>query len=141
MLVTDEALYVIRQWVEKAENDYITAVHTLKLGKKCPTDTVCFHTQQCVEKYLKSLLIFEDEDIRKTHDIGLLISLLSPRHRPKLTVEEQRLLTGFAIFTRYPGDYEPISLKQAREAVAMARRVRKQVRALLPPASLKLERD
>ena len=37
---------VLREWLQKAENDLVTAAHTLKLGKDCPTDTVCFHAQQ-----------------------------------------------------------------------------------------------
>ena len=41
---------VLRQWIEKAENDLLNAAHALKLGKRCPTDTVCYHAQQCVEK-------------------------------------------------------------------------------------------
>jgi HEPN domain-containing protein len=48
----------IRQMVErigKAENDLKTAAQTLKLGTDCPTDTVCFHAQQCVEKCLKKI--------------------------------------------------------------------------------------
>jgi HEPN domain-containing protein len=47
---------VVSEWVAKAENDLTNAAHTLKLGKACPTDTVCFHAQQVVEKYLKALL-------------------------------------------------------------------------------------
>lgn len=41
---------VAAEWVQKAENDLRAAAHTLKLGRKCPTDTVCFHAQQCAEK-------------------------------------------------------------------------------------------
>jgi HEPN domain-containing protein len=39
---------VVSEWVAKAENDLKTAAHTLRLGKECPTDTVCFHAQQVV---------------------------------------------------------------------------------------------
>jgi HEPN domain-containing protein len=49
---------VVREWVDKAENDLKNAAHTLKMGEKCPTDTVCFHAQQCVEKYLKAFLVY-----------------------------------------------------------------------------------
>jgi len=45
----DTLLAVVREWVVKAENDLKTAAHTLKLKEECPTDTVCFHAQQCVE--------------------------------------------------------------------------------------------
>jgi HEPN domain-containing protein len=40
---------VVREWVDKAQNDLTTAEHTLGLGERTPTDTVCFHAQQCVE--------------------------------------------------------------------------------------------
>ena len=46
----NKVLTVISEWGIKAENDLTTAAHTLKLGGDCPTDTVCFHAQQCVDK-------------------------------------------------------------------------------------------
>jgi len=137
MLANTETLRVIRQWVEKAENDLKNAAHTLKLGSECPTDTVCFHAQQCVEKYLKALLVFEHKDVSKTHHISELMRLLPATLRPDLSPQDQELLTDYAVSTRYPGDYELIPLAEARRAVRIARRVRKQVRALLPPTSLK----
>lgn len=137
MPVNAETLRVIRQWVEKAENDLKTAAHTLKLGAACPTDTVCFHAQQCVEKYLKALLVFEGKDVSKTHHISELMRKLPATIRPDLSPPEQELLTDYAVSTRYPGDYEAIPLAEARRAVQIARRIRQQVRACLPPASLK----
>ncbi len=134
---TDEIVGVVRQWVQKAENDLKTATHTLKLGAECPTDAVCFHSQPCVEKYLKALLTFEKIDFAQTHHIGALISLLPGTIRPDLTPEEQVLLTDYAVSTRYPADLEPIPLSEARRAVQIARRVRRQIRQWLPPAGLK----
>jgi HEPN domain-containing protein len=46
----DALLSVDRQWIQKAENDLKNATYTLQMGEDCPTDTVCFHAQQCVEK-------------------------------------------------------------------------------------------
>ena len=48
---------VVAEWVLKAEDDLKNAVHTLKLGRTGPIDTVCFHAQQCAEKYLKAYLV------------------------------------------------------------------------------------
>lgn len=56
MSEADEILAIARDWVQKAENDLKNAAHTLRMGKACPTDTVCFHAQQCVEKSLLSKL-------------------------------------------------------------------------------------
>jgi HEPN domain-containing protein len=135
MLEIDPVLHVVRQWVQKAENDLTTAAHTLKLGKQTPTDTVCFHAQQCVEKYLKALLVAQEIDFARTHHIDALLVLLPARLRPELTVKEQVLLTDYAVSTRYPGDYEEIPLDQAKRAVRIARRVRSQVRRHLPKAT------
>lgn len=104
----------------------------LGAGEECPADTVVFHAQQCAEKYLKAFLAFESIDFPKSHDLGVLIALLPARAVIKLSVEEQRRLTSYATVTRYPGEYEPVTLSEARRAVTLARRVRKQVRALLP---------
>jgi len=43
--------------------------HTLMLDENCPYDTICFHAQQCVEKYLKALLTSTHTDFPKTHDL------------------------------------------------------------------------
>jgi hypothetical protein len=34
---------VAAEWVARAEDDLKNAAHTLKLGRTCPTGTVCFH--------------------------------------------------------------------------------------------------
>jgi HEPN domain-containing protein len=132
MSEANEVLVIARDWVQKGENDLKNATHTLGMRKDCPTDTVCFHAQQCVEKYLKAFLVLKRIDFPKTHDIKELIALLPSKFRPKLTPEEQRRLTDYATVTRYPGDYEPISLAETRRAVKIARRVRNEMRKLLP---------
>jgi HEPN domain-containing protein len=137
MFETDEILIVAREWVEKADNDLKNASYTLKMGEDCPTDTVCFHAQQCVEKYLKAFLVLKDIDFTKTHDIKELVVLLPANSRPKMTPEEQRRLTDYATVSRYPGDYEPIPLAEARRAVKIARRVRNEIRTLFPKRFLR----
>jgi len=134
--IDDETAAVVREWVQKAENDLKTASHTLKLGADCPTDMVCFHVQQCVEKYIKALLIFHGIDFARIHHIGALLALLPAQIHLDLTPEEQERLTDYAVTTRYPGDYDPIPLTEAQQAVQIARRVRSQVRRRLPKAAL-----
>ena len=136
MTGVERVIAVVREWVEKVENDLKNAVHTLEMGEECPTDTVCFHAQQCVEKYLKALLTVRDLDSPRSHDIEKLMALLPEEAEMTLSVEEPRRLTDYATVTRYPGDYEPISLKEAREAVSMARRARGEIRQLLPRKAL-----
>jgi len=49
----ERILQVVHERVVKAGNDLKNATHTLTLGAECPTDTVCFHAQQCIEKSIK----------------------------------------------------------------------------------------
>jgi HEPN domain-containing protein len=128
----DEVLVVAHQWVAKAESDLRNAAHTVKLKTDCPTDTVCFHVQQCVEKYLKALLVLNGIDFSRTHQISMLWTLVPAQVRPALTQTEQDRLTEYAVTTRYPGDYDPISREEAQDAVRLARRLRNEVRRRLP---------
>jgi HEPN domain-containing protein len=131
---------VAAEWVAKAEEDLKTAAQVLKLGEGCPTAAVCFHAQQCAEKYLKAYLVFRGTAFPKTHEIEDLVARMPERDRPALTVEEQALLTEYAVGPRYPG-WRDVPLGEARRAVALARRVRKHVRSLLPKEALRPRRD
>jgi len=136
MSAPERVFAIAGDWVRKAENDLMNAVHTLKLGARGPTDTVCFHAQQCIEKYLKALLVLRAIDFPKTHDLEKLVSLLPATARAGLIAEEQAKLTEYATGTRYPG-WGEIPLVEARRAVAVARRVRGVIRRALPREALR----
>jgi HEPN domain-containing protein len=76
------------------------------------------------EKYIKALLTFRGDDFPKIYDVEELLALAGLSDRVGITVEEQRLLTDYATVTRCPGDYEPVTVTEARRAVSLARRVR-----------------
>ena len=132
----EQILIVVREWVAKAESDLLTATHTLKLGERCPTGAVCFHAQQCAEKYFKALLVADGKAPPKTHSIHLLMQSLPAPKRPPLTSEDEETLTHHSVALRYPGVPDP-TLAEARRAVALARRVRRGVRGLLPRRALR----
>ena len=115
-------------WIEKAESDLENATLVLRAGRERPLETVAFHAQQCTEKYLKALLVFQGIDFPKIHDIERLLALAQLGDRVSLSVEEQRLLTDYGTLTRCPADYEPVTFAEARRAVTWARRVRTAVR-------------
>jgi len=71
-----EVATIVRRWVEKAENDLRTADYVLGMEQDCPTDVVCFHCQQCAEKYPKALLVSFGIAFPKTHDLVVLVNLL-----------------------------------------------------------------
>lgn len=69
--------------------------------------------------------------------IGELVRLIPQDGRPEISPEEQERLTDYAAATRYPGLYEAISLAEARDAVKLARRIRRDIRNLLPKEAQK----
>jgi HEPN domain-containing protein len=136
MRADEKVLEVVREWARKADNDLRNASYTLTMPKDCPTDTVCFHAQQCVEKYLKAMLTLLEIDYHQTHSVDMLLMLIPSEKRPMLSTEEQDRLTEYATVTRYPGDYDPIPLTEAEQAVSIAHRVRDDTRSMLPANAL-----
>jgi HEPN domain-containing protein len=116
---------VVRGWISKAENDLKTA--QIILNSDGPTDTAVFHAQQCAEKYLKAYLTFAGTDFPKTHDIGELTARAA-NLSTGLTPKDCQILTKYAVTTRYPDEYEPISISEGRRALRLTRKVRAAVR-------------
>lgn len=120
------------RWIDKAEHDLLAAEHTIQLAPSGLTDIVCFHCQQCAEKYLKALLVFLSIQFPKTHDLRILLDLVPSQVSLNLSRTRVIPLNRYVIEGRYPGDWEPITLEEAQEALMMAREVRAAVRAQLP---------
>ena len=68
------------EWVEKAEEDWDVALLTLSSRPTKAYNAICFHAQQCAEKYLKGQLQEEGVAFHKTHDLISLLDLLLPSH-------------------------------------------------------------
>jgi HEPN domain-containing protein len=47
---------LFQEWIKKAQNDLESA--KILYREKGPTDSLCFHCQQAVEKHLKAFLVF-----------------------------------------------------------------------------------
>lgn len=103
MSVPPETLRVVRQWVEKAEEDLTNAEYTLTLREKCPLGTVCFHAQQCAEKYLKALLTLHAVPFPKTHDLPELLLGIPQSVGVRLRPTDVAVLNRYSIEGRYPG--------------------------------------
>ena len=134
-----ERIAGVRRWAEKAEHDLLAAEHDMQLAERGLTDVVCFHCQQCAEKYLKALLILHGVHFPKTHDLRLLMELIPDQVGFRLTKPEVVPLNRYAIEGRYPGEWEPIGVEEARMAITMARGIRDEARRLLPAEAYKDE--
>lgn len=102
----------------------------LRVRKSPAPSAICFHAQQCVEKYFKARLCSLDLPIPRSHD---LVALL---HAVKLVNPEWMLfepacktLNRYAVSFRYPG--ESAGRAEARTAVKHARLIRDTIRSAL----------
>jgi len=120
------------QWLEKAEGDLFSAEDLLGLpDSRCRFDVVCFHAQQCAEKSLKAILVFNGIPFEKIHDLGELLELCAKDPEIIRELDEIDTLTPYAVEGRYPGEWEPFDRAKAEEAVELARKVHKAVRSRL----------
>lgn len=121
---------VTEEWVDKAEGDWTVAGREMRARKSPNYDAVCFHAQQCAEKYLKAQLQEEGIPVPKTHDLGKLLDLLLPAH--SLWAAARTALDTLSIYAvdfRYPG--ETADKEEAREAVKLCQTVRATIRGSL----------
>lgn len=111
----------VAEWKHKAENDLRTAEIVLQ-SRDPPTDTICFHAQQCAEKYLKSYLTFKDTPVEKTHDLTRINNICIRIDTDFEDLSDgAELLSGYAVEIRYPGDFYEYSINEAEEAVRVAK--------------------
>lgn len=122
---------LVRQWVQKAEQDFALAEHLLSENTGFLA-AAGFHWQQACEKFLKALLVARQIEFPKTHDLDELLDLIATAE-PGLADElrEASRLTPYGVEIRYPGDYPEMGLGDAREASRLAGMVRDRVRAKL----------
>ncbi|HPM02163.1 MAG TPA: HEPN domain-containing protein [Candidatus Cloacimonadota bacterium] len=112
---------LVQNWFKKAESDLQNAEIIIKsLSDFKPLDTVCFHCQQAVEKYLKGFLIFLEIDFPKTHNIEVLIDLLSEKYPDIEQFESAVILSKYAVELRYPDDYYMPDIEETNEAISIA---------------------
>ena len=116
---------VTSEWVEKAEADWRAAQREFNAAVDSSPDIVCFHAQQCVEKYLKARLIESGLVAPRTHNLLALLALVTPT-APGLAGFTARLsrMAAHAVEIRYPGS--DATAAEAQEAVATASAVRAQ---------------
>ncbi|MCC6575381.1 MAG: HEPN domain-containing protein [Planctomycetes bacterium] len=121
---------ITQEWVDKAEGDWVTASREYRAKKQPNHDATCFHGQQCIERYLKAILIERGTPFPKMHDLNELQKLFQPADLA-LAAESSNFkrIGDFAVAVRYPG---PLMRKpDAAFALLICARVRKHCRKLL----------
>ena len=118
-----------KEWVNKAEKDFQVAKREFA-AKPPEYDAVCFHSQQCVEKYMKAVLQENNIFFEKTHDLDVLLEKCKA-FIPGLASLKQELveLSSFAVEIRYPG--AEATGEEAEKYLSVAEAVRKIIRTYL----------
>lgn len=112
-----------KDWLEKGSHDLEDAKRLLKNGGY--TDTICFHCQQAVEKYLKGYLISKGINPRNIHHLEELTKDCAKFNKRFLKfLDKSLILTRYYIETRYP-PLVPIEYtkEEAAEAVKMTEQI------------------
>ncbi|MCK4309226.1 MAG: HEPN domain-containing protein [Candidatus Atribacteria bacterium] len=111
---------IILNWLKRARS----SLERAKIGKVSQGilyEDLCFDAQQTVEKSLKAILVKLNQSFPKTHSIGILLKLIEEAgvEIPE-NINQAKLLTAYAVDTRYPGDYEPVNKEEYKEALKIA---------------------
>lgn len=118
----------LRDWIEKADHDLGTAI---VIHQHIPdySDTLAFHCQQAVEKYIKCLLEKHSIQFRRSHDLRYLLDLLDEAIPIDSELYERSMkLNAFSIEIRYPNFTLEISEDDRNTAILIAKEFRELLR-------------
>lgn len=112
----------LREWIGKAEGDFFSALREYRARKNVNHDSTCFHAQQCVEKYLKAVLVDLGLSFPKTHDLLSLLTLCLSHHALwQAWHDEVEWLSQYAVLFRYPG--ESATHADAKKAIRIMKKL------------------
>ncbi|TWT46257.1 HEPN domain protein [Phycisphaerae bacterium RAS1] len=119
-----------REWIAKAEEDFAVARREMRTRTHPAFGAICFHAQQCAEKYLKARLCESGTPIERTHDLAKLLAELAKSDAGLgLLAPAADGLTSFGVKYRYPG--ATASRADARGALRAATLIREAMRMKL----------
>jgi HEPN domain-containing protein len=109
-----------REWLNRANSNLAQAKAR---DPGVYLEDLCFNAQQAAEKALKALLLHRRVRFPFVHDIGELLRHLEESGQiVSEEIWEAEQLTDYAVETRYPGSFEPVTEEEYQEALALAAR-------------------
>lgn len=93
---------IAQEWFKMADIDFDSANFLLAM-KPVPFEIICYHCQQCVEKYLKGYIALNGGQILKTHDLFILNKECANFQNEFNEIENECMeLTDYGVQVRYP---------------------------------------
>jgi len=93
----------LKGWLAKANSDFRTLELLVNSKEDLITESICFHSQQCVEKFLKSFLISHNKRFDETHNLDYLRKLCTELDLDFIKFDFQ-MLRPYAVQIRYGND-------------------------------------
>lgn len=115
------------KWFTKADEDFLAAEKLLMNDPQHLLNTIGFHCQQAIEKYLKGFLVCYHVDFLFTHDLETLLQQCSLIDND-FSKFDFKNLTDFAVLYRYPDDDNETDLEEINESVETARSIKSFIR-------------
>jgi len=114
---------LVDEWLRRARSN-LERAKAGKASDKILFEDLCFDCQQAVEKSIKALLVHLDIEFERIHSISTLLKQIE---NVGITVPQgikgAAELSIYAVSTRYPGDYEPVTESEYKEALVMTKKV------------------
>lgn len=113
-----------KDWIEKADHD-LGSAKIIFIHLPDYFDTIAFHCQQAVEKYIKAILVHKEIEFQRSHDLIYLLELLS--NHTEITEEKYKKavsLNGYSIQIRYPNKIVKLSSEELQFALAISHEFR-----------------
>lgn len=112
----------VEDWMVRAFSAFALAAR--KAEFPVVLEDLCFQAQQASEKAIKAVCKSRGLEFGFTHDLGELTDFLDENGVPIPTeVDDAAILSRYAVQTRYPGLYPPLSDADWSEAVFLAKGV------------------
>lgn len=113
---------LVTEWIVKAQNDLRAAEILYK--EKGPSDALCFHCHQSVEKYLKAYLVFKNIHFEKIHHLWKLAELCATKDKEFLNFEDElKTLDAYYIESRYPPEIKVYSRAECKKVLGIAEKL------------------
>ncbi|MCD6013537.1 MAG: DNA-binding protein [Flavipsychrobacter sp.] len=109
------------QWMLKAEHDIIGAQRLLEIEPMI-LDIASFHCQQAIEKCFKAFLLYNGQEIVKTHDV-IFLQKECAKLDPVFATIDVRDINLYAVGTRYPDDALMPEVEEAKYFYQLSQQV------------------
>jgi len=102
--MTNDQKEYLRNWIFRANEDILVIENLFESEPEMFASSICFHSQQAVEKFLKAFLVFHNIDFPKTHDLDFLLQECKKINDSIFDIDLGSL-TDFGVSIRYPDDF------------------------------------